>query len=40
MTTMAQDVSSQALSNAMGSQLVEAPIFIVGMMTSVGGTVR
>jgi hypothetical protein len=40
MTTVAQGVSSQALSNAMGFQLVEATIFVVGMMTGLGGTVR
>ena len=40
MTTVAQGVSSQALSNTMGFEFVEAAIFIVRMMTSVGGTVR
>ncbi len=40
MTTVAQDVSSQALSECMGFQLVEATIYVVGMMTSVGCTVR
>lgn len=39
MTTVAQSMSTQALSYGMGFEGIEATIFLVGMMTGVGGAV-